>query len=396
MAELIFVGLAVMLCVGFVVGGIVLGIFLARRNGRKWAATCQQLGLTLGPARRRSMWTGSGPSIYMPMQGERAGMRVELGIRVVIHRGSNNNSRREYYTFCKVDFPDSLDLGLHMRATGMLSRAWDALAGQSDVQVGDAELDPLYEIRAVDADQARALCRVPYVREGLMWHAPSAFRPAISDQRVYLETRGKKLDHRTLAGVLDGAVDLARRIVAGRAEIGLSEGQRAVTERWRLVAQRYGMSVDVDATKIEGRVDGVHVEVDAQIRQQHRWTVFTVRFDRPLGIGLKMTRQNGLHSVGKIFGMQDIETGDEGFDVRFLIKGNPPDRVRQMLTPEVRARLAQLSDQAAKLEVHDDHLLAEVKWLIARPEDLESGLRSVSQAAAALLAVGSNEAGPFR
>lgn len=381
--------------IGVVVGSLALGVYLGRRRGREWAQTCQQLGLTLGPPRRRGVFSGSAPTIHMPMQGQRAGMNVEIGIRVVVRRSGNNRST-EYYTYCKVDFTESLDLGLHMRTAGMLGRAWNALAGQSDLQVGDPELDPLYEIRAIDAEHARALCRIPYVREGLLWHAPSSFAPAIGDERVYLETSGRKLDHRTLAGVLDGAVDLARRIVAGRAQIGLSEGQRAVTERWRLVAQRYGMSVDVEATKIEGRVDGVHVEVDAQIRRNNRITVFTVKFDRPIGVGLKMTRQNSLHSVGKLLGMQDIETGDENFDVRFLVKGNPPDRVRQMLTPEVRVRLAQLSDQAAKLEVHDDRLSAEVAWLVARPEDLESGMRMVSQAAAALLAVSSTEAGPFR
>lgn len=377
---------------GAIVGVLALAVVgsfaLSRRRGRQWAAAAQQLGMTVGDGQGR-------PSAMEPMWGERAGLPVQVKV-FGRTRGSGNNRRTEYFTFVRVTFPRSLDIGLKVSPTGLMSRAWTAVAGESDLQVGDPELDPRFDVRAADPRLAAQLLRVPYVREGLVWHANATFRPHVSDTSVYCEAKGAQRDVGTLSVAVDGAVDLARRVIAARAEIGPSRGQWAVAERWQLVAQSRGLSVDVENTRMSGRYEGMHVEVDTQLRGQQRWTVFTVRFDRPLGVGLVITRQTSLSSLGKLLGMQDIETGDRTFDDRFVIKGNPASTVRSMLGPEVRQRLAALADQATKIEVKDDMLRAEVQWLVVEPQDVESGIATLAGAAAALAGVGPTHAGPFR
>lgn len=109
-----------------------------------------------------------------------------------------------------------------------------------------------------------------------------------------------------------------------------------------------------------------------------------MHFDRPLGLGLSLTRQNGFSRLGALIGMEDIETGDAAFDGRFVVKGRPEHVVRAVLKPEVRARLVQLQEQASELRVEDDRLRADVGWLVSEPAWLDAGIAAIAQAGLAL------------
>ena len=378
---------------------VVGGLLLYRRwEAGRWDAAASQLGLVLDPA------PSSGPFgllfrdaayVRRPMRGTRAGLAVEVGIRAVVTRGRRNR-QVTYYSYARVNFPKPLDLGLSITPVGIIGRAFTALAGAGDLQVGHPMLDPAYSIHAADSELVRALVRTPWVEEALMALAQGSFRPYIDDSGLRCERKGKAFDPRELAVALDSAVDLARRVLAAREQIGPSSAVRAVAEAWRPVAQARGLALDVEATRMAGRVDGIYVEVDAQLRGQQRWTVFTARFDRPLGVGLKLTRQGALSGIGKLLGMQDIEVGDPLFDARFVVKGAPTAQVRALLTPEVRARFVELQSQATQLTIEDDHLSAEVRWLVTDPAGLDLGVVSIARAGAALLQVQEVGAGPYR
>ncbi|MCE2402455.1 DUF3137 domain-containing protein [Candidatus Poribacteria bacterium] len=45
----------------------------------------------------------------------------------------------------------------------------------------------------------------------------------------------------------------------------------------------------------------------------------------------KIYRQGFFSSIGKFFGMQDIEIGDRFFDDQFVIKGNNPEKINMLL-----------------------------------------------------------------
>ena len=99
--------------------------------------------------------------------------------------------------------------------------------------------------------------------------------------------------------------------------------------------------------------------------------------------------------MGKLFGMVDVETGDPAFDDRFVVKGQPADAVKALLTPAVREQLVLLQLQAELLEVEDDRLSAVIGWLIRDPAWIDSGLVTVARAGAALAGVAGG-AGPYR
>lgn len=388
---LICTGGMMVLVFGSLFGGM---FFWNRHESKRWQQAAQALGLRL---ERNPRYSGAlfKPYYVNRMVGRRGGLPVAIGVRVV-SSGSGDNRSTTYYTYAVVDFERSLELGLRARAKHAVSRLLSAVVGESDVQVGDPEIDPYYSIWAAEPEMVQRLFGVPYVGEALRWHREAPFRPQIDDDSVRVETRGKELDPTALGRAMDGAVDLARRVLAARGEIGVTPAEEAVTTSWRQVAQARGFTLDLENTRMHGRYEGVYVDVDTKIQNGGRVTQFTVRYDRPLGVGLKLTRQGSMSGLGKLLGMQDIEVGDPMFDGRFVVKGSPERAVRALLTPEVRARLVDLQSQASHLEVADDRLVAVVGWLVADARWLESGIAAIAKAGAALAQVTPGGVGPYR
>jgi len=379
----------------FLVTAIVLGVvFWNHHESEQWQRAAQALGLTLerNPRYSSSLFK---PFYTQQMVGQRGGLPVRVGVRAE-SSGSGDNRSTTYYTHIDVSLPQSLELGLGARAQHAISRMFGALVGESDVQIGDPEIDPYYTISAAEPEMVRRLFAVPYVAAALRAHREAPFRPQIYDTNVRVETRGKVLHAGALGRAIDGAVDLARRVLAGRGEIGVTPAEEAVAPSWRQVAQARGLTLDLENTRMHGRYEGMYIDVDTKLEKGERVTQFTVRYDRPLGVGLKLTRQGALTGLGKLLGMQDIEVGDPVFDARFVVKGTPEHAVRAMLTPEVRSRLVDLQGQASRLEVADDRLVAVVGWLVADARWLESGIAAVAKAGAALAQVTPGGVGPYR
>lgn len=369
-----------------------------RRWARAWVATAQALGLELEPYQahhRINYFAGSGPSIKQRMLGRRGGLDIEVGVRIVVS-GSGKNRSVHYYTYARAYFGRDLNMGLTVTPVGWLGRVVSDVAGQSDVQIGDQSLDRAYTIRGIDPPHVRALLTVPYVVDALQAATRSRFQPYVSDSELRFEEGSRVLDAPSLGFALDQAVDLARRVIAAHEQIGPSDTERAIEAALRDVASRRALAYDARQRRLTGRVEGMHVEVDAQVRGQHRWTRFTTRFDRPLGVRLRLTRQGALSGIGKLLGMQDVEVGDPVFDARFVVKGAPEAAVRAVLGPEVCARLTTLSEQSAKLTVEDDHIEADVAYPMTHPDQLEQGLLAMARVGAAMCRVTPNRAGPFR
>ena len=55
------------------------------------------------------------------------------------------------------------------------------------------------------------------------------------------------------------------------------------------------------------------------------------------GLYFNISREGFFSSIGKFFGMQDIEIGDPFFDDQFVIKGNSPEKIK-LLLPDDRIR----------------------------------------------------------
>ena len=121
-----------------------------------------------------------------------------------------------------------------------------------------------------------------------------------------------------------------------------------------------------------------------------------MRFDRALGIGLRLERQDAFPSLAELLGMQDIRIGDPTFDARFIVRGQPEPAVRAALTPEVRAPLVELQERASSLTVEDDHLRADAAWLVSEPEHLHAAITAIAQAGMALSRASERAVGAHR
>ena len=49
------------------------------------------------------------------------------------------------------------------------------------------------------------------------------------------------------------------------------------------------------------------------------------------GLNFEISREGFFSSIGKLFGMKDIEIGDPSFDKQFEIKGNSPEKIKLLL-----------------------------------------------------------------
>jgi hypothetical protein len=85
---------------------------------------------------------------------------------------------------------------------------------------------------------------------------------------------------------------------------------------------------------------GLHTERSG--RSSTTYTRFVVQYPHRLPLELRITRQGFLQHVAAMFGVQDIEVGDEEFDALVIIKGDDPDAVRRFLTLGRRLEIARL------------------------------------------------------
>ena len=125
------------------------------------------------------------------------------------------------------------------------------------------------------------------------------------------------------------------------------------------------MAADIGADYIEGgwfKGDGVvyqHKEwklvLDTYtVRSQNSSTTYT-RLRAPFvnkdGLYFKIYREGFFSSVGKFFGMEDLEVGDPFFDESFVIKGNSHQQLIRLL-----------SDRQLKNLIHEQpHILLEIR-----------------------------------
>ena len=67
----------------------------------------------------------------------------------------------------------------------------------------------------------------------------------------------------------------------------------------------------------------------------------------------KISREGFFSSIGKFFGMQDIEIGDPFFDKQFIIKGNNPEKIKLLLGDDRIKELCQTQPRI-HLSIKDD------------------------------------------
>jgi hypothetical protein len=384
------VGFALQALVGLVV---VVVAFLSLRQSRlrveRWEAAARTLGLGLeGPARRGLFGRGR----RRDMVGTWHGVPVRARHKIV-SSGSGQSRSSTTYTVVRAAIEPPLALGLQLTERGSLSRL---LGIDGGLKTGHAELDGRIKVRAGHPAYTARLLTHPSVLPTLEHLVRGPLDLDVLDTAVILERRETLTDAAPLAQRLDSVTDLARRLTASRRALGATEQEGALRGSWREVASHLGLDFDADRLHLAGRVDGMFVEAEAQMRGPVGRTVFRARYDRPLGLSLRLARSTDLDGLGRFFGMQDIRTGDRMFDDRFVVKGEPEAAVKELLTEGLRAVLLELQGRSRTLVVEDDHLEAQVDWWVTDAEGTTWALKTVARAGGLLASVVQEEIGPYR
>jgi hypothetical protein len=125
---------------------------------------------------------------------------------------------------------------------------------------------------------------------------------------------------------------------------------QAAREKWRAAGQSLQLSYDEGTLGSVGSLSGfihghaVHVTTFTRGsgKSSQTYTRYTVSYCDPLPLNFTISRQKTMHSLGKAFGMQDIEIGDEAFDEEVLVQGSNPDGIRRLLNQDLREDILDL------------------------------------------------------
>jgi hypothetical protein len=120
-------------------------------------------------------------------------------------------------------------------------------------------------------------------------------------------------------------------------------------EIWRQLSEQIGARY-VEGGFLKGdKVEATHgewiVTLDNYAVSTGKVTIVYTRMRAPYvnpdGFRFTIYRGGSFSELGKWFGMQDIEVGDEAFDREFVVKGNDESRVRQLFSnPRIRELIA--------------------------------------------------------
>ncbi len=120
--------------------------------------------------------------------------------------------------------------------------------------------------------------------------------------------------------------------------------RQKMTEQWGVFAQQTGLSVTAGSWIQTPAVRGVYAGFNIWLRTESRgsgdsrttYTVMTLQLPITNRLNLRFYKEGFLSKIGKAMGTQDLQVGDPLFDDAFMIKGNSPPHVANLLSPEVR------------------------------------------------------------
>lgn len=119
---------------------------------------------------------------------------------------------------------------------------------------------------------------------------------------------------------------------------------KANRQKWQNAANQLKLSFNAGGGSrigtISGGITGHKVTIGTFTRgsgnSSQTYTKYTLEYRDRIPVDFKMVTQGLRHSVGKAFGLQDIEVGDKAFDDQILLQGAQPEAVVEWLRPGLR------------------------------------------------------------
>ncbi len=312
----------------------------------------------------------------------------------MVRSGSNNHhQRKQYYTEFYALLDPSLLMGLRIDELGALSQAASKLFGIKDIELGYPAFDERFKIKGVDADHVRRLVSGPVGTEMLR---AAGVHPSlwISDIYVTTEYSGYERDLGKARVALETVGRLAEVLLAQRAR-EIAPWEPPMRAAWQAVSAGWRLRFDAPRARMEGEAHGLPIRAGISFENGRFVTSARFTLPRPPPCEISLAPQDGDGFFSKLFRGQDIKVGDPAFDAAFVVKGEPEEVVRAVLTPVARQRLLAARSRAGAVQLDKGALTLSVPDLLISPDHLDDLLKHGFEAAEAL-SPGSSGASPYR
>jgi hypothetical protein len=109
-----------------------------------------------------------------------------------------------------------------------------------------------------------------------------------------------------------------------------------------------------------GRAVRIYNYTTGSGKSRTTWCALSLPVQNPSKMTLRVSRENMLTRVGRVFGVDDVATGDTAFDDQFYVKSNDAGYVRAAFIPEVRTRISTVWKDGARGTISVDG--SEIKY----------------------------------
>jgi hypothetical protein len=162
-----------------------------------------------------------------------------------------------------------------------------------------------------------------------------------------------------------------------------------VRDNWRQAAETLGLRFYgthlFQPRQIDGTRNGFSVRIHTFTRRSGEnsttYTQIRLAYPRPLGLGLKLTREGFFSGLTKLLGAQDIEVGDGEFDRMALVKGRNSESIAAFLTPARRLRIHRLLQNYPEVQILDDAITLTRHGVISRAHVLVTTVQAMERVA---------------
>lgn len=110
---------------------------------------------------------------------------------------------------------------------------------------------------------------------------------------------------------------------------------------------------------VRGRQLRIYHYTTGSGKNRTNWCALGVSVRNPGRLTLKVSRENLLTRAGRMFGVDDVATGDAVFDQEFYVKSNDAGYVQAAFLPEVRSQISAAWQQGARgtIKVEGDEII---------------------------------------
>lgn len=367
---------------GVVVGGAVLLARALQRAGGS-SPSPAELGRAIGLA----------PQGTHDAVGEREGIRLHAQWTTV-RRGSGKRRRTVRVMRYAASIDPPLRMGLRVGREGPLDELFDSIGMTGDVVVGDAGLDAVLRIHAIEGAHAAAVLADPAVRAALLAGAQYGSFGVTDDSVACGHDRWAQTPSE-VAGAIERVHAIARSLRDARAR-ARAPWELALDGSWGAIARTEAMQWSPEHTRLAARAGDAWVLLQIAVRDGRLITHLALRFDAPLGMGLRITRTGMGAQLGALLGAQDVQCGHAAFDDAFTVKAADAETARHVLAEGGADAIVQLASVMPELEVSDAGADASIGTVLVDARAAGSAMQAAVDLARALRGGGGRRAGAYR